>query len=99
VEEFPLIQAAYIQETAATDGARVLTLNVRESGEDITSFMNSHFYTVPVLLDAHYGTSLLYGVSGIPMTFFIDRDGIIKYIKRGAFLSQSEIQYGLGKIS
>ena len=59
--------------------------------------MNSHGYTMPVLLDAHYGTSMLYGVSGVPMTFFIDKNGIIKYIKLGAFASLSEIQHDLDK--
>jgi cytochrome c biogenesis protein CcmG/thiol:disulfide interchange protein DsbE len=61
--------------------------------------MNSHGYTVPVLLDSHYGNSMLYGVSGVPMTFFIDRKGIIKYIKVGPFTSLSEIQHDIDKIT
>ena len=58
----------------------------------IKSFMASHSYTLPVLQDAHYGYSMEYGVSGIPMAFFIDRDGIIRYIQLGAFVSVSQIQ-------
>jgi hypothetical protein len=61
--------------------------------------VNSRGYTVPVLLDAHYGTSMLYGVSGVPMTVFIDRKGIIKYIKLGPFANLSEIRNDLGKIN
>jgi hypothetical protein len=61
--------------------------------------MNSKGYTVPVLLDAHYGSSLLYGVSGIPATFFIDKNGVIKNIKRGELISESEIQYELDKLT
>ena len=53
---------------------------------------------MPVLLDAHYGNSMLYGVSGVPMTVFINRKGIIRYIKLGPFANLSEIQKDLGKI-
>jgi hypothetical protein len=57
--------------------------------------MASHGYTVPVLQDIHYGMSMEYGVSGIPITFFIDSKGIIEYIQRGAFVSISQIQQDL----
>ncbi len=33
------------------------------------------------------------------MTFFIDRKGIIKYIKVGPFTSLSEIQHDIDKIT
>ncbi len=61
--------------------------------------MNSHGYTVPVLLDARFGNSMLYGVSGVPMTVFINRNGIIKYIKLGPFANLAEMQKDIGKIT
>ena len=61
--------------------------------------MQANHYTVPVLLDTQMGVLLKYGVSGVPTTFFIGRDGVIKYIKRGMFVSQNELQNALNKIA
>jgi cytochrome c biogenesis protein CcmG, thiol:disulfide interchange protein DsbE len=99
VEEFPLIQAKYLQESVKADGVVFLAVDVGESAETVTAFMQSNKYTVPVLLDTTMGTLLKYGVSGVPMTFFIGRDGVIKYIKRGMFISQNELQNDLNKIA
>ncbi len=57
--------------------------------------MASHGYIMPVLQDVHYGMSMEYGVSGVPMTFFIDRDGIIRYIQWGAYSNIFQIQHDL----
>jgi hypothetical protein len=73
-------------------------MNIYEGAEAVSSFMQSHNYTIPVLLDGHFGTSLIYGVTGIPMTFFIDGDGVIRFIQRGAFSSLSAMQRELDKI-
>ena len=94
----PLIEALYDQESARIDGAVVLTIDVYETAETISSFMNSLGYAVPVLLDRHFGNSLIYGVTGIPMTFFIDGDGLIRFIRRGPFTSLTEMQRELDKI-
>jgi len=99
VEEFPLIQSKYNQEAPKASGVVILTLNIRESSQEITDFMDAHGYSMPVLLDTDAGVALQYGVSGIPTTFFIDRAGVIKYIKRGEFLSLSELQNDLNKIA
>lgn len=60
--------------------------------------MQSHGYTVPVLLDDASAVALNYGISGIPTTVFIDRAGIIKYIKMGEILSLNELQSDMDKI-
>ena len=61
--------------------------------------MQYHKYTVTVLRDIDLTAAHRYGIFGIPITFFIDANGIIKYVKRGPFLSQAEIQVDLNKIS
>jgi hypothetical protein len=73
-------------------------LNIEDTTAQINAFMASNKYTVPVLPDA-MSVALTYGVSGIPTAFFIGRDGIIKYIKLGAFSSVSEIQDDLSAIN
>jgi cytochrome c biogenesis protein CcmG, thiol:disulfide interchange protein DsbE len=76
-----------------------LLVDIGESAATVNSFLQSNKYTVPVLLDTQMGVLLKYGVSGVPMTFFIGRDGVIKYVKRGQFISQNELQNSLNKIS
>jgi len=61
--------------------------------------MISNSYDFPVLMDSDAAVTRLYAVSGVPITFFIDRNGIIQYIKRGSFTSLSEIQSDLDKIT
>ena len=46
----------------------------------------------PALLDTDGNVSLDYGVSGIPVTFFIDKDGIIQATRLGSFSSADEIE-------
>jgi hypothetical protein len=52
-----------------------------------------------VLLDSNAAVTFKYGVSGIPITFFIDRSGVIQYIKRGQFLNLAELQNALDKVA
>ena len=77
----------------------MITLNVNDSASQVRDFITSHGYSIPVFPDANDAVALKYGVSGIPMTFFIGRDGSIKYIKRGMFLSLAELQVDLNKIA
>jgi peroxiredoxin len=76
-----------------------LLVDIGESSQTVQSFLQSKNYTTPVLLDQTASAMMKYGVSGVPMTFFIGRDGIIKYIKRGAFISAGELQNDLNKIA
>jgi hypothetical protein len=61
--------------------------------------MQSNSYNFPALLDTGFNVSQKYGVSGVPMTFFIGRDGTIKYVKRGMFISLAELQVDMDKIA
>ena len=64
----------------------------------VASFIQSKGYAFPVLLDTDSAVTAEYAISGVPMTFFIGRDGTIKYIQRGAFTSLTELQSDLNKI-
>lgn len=52
----------------------------------------------PVLLDTSQDVALKYNVRAIPTTLLIDKDGIIKTIKVGAFSSKADIEKSLSKI-
>jgi len=91
IEEMPDLEAAFRQESAKVDGAVFLTVNVQDSSAKARAFMNSNGYTLPVLMDAGGRVARAYQVSAIPVTFFIDRTGTIRYVKFGMFLSLGEI--------
>jgi hypothetical protein len=87
----------YTQEAPKADGIVILTLNIGDSAQTLTPFMQSNGYDFPVLLNGS-SAAVDYGVSGVPMTFFISRSGNIQYIKLGAFSNLAEFQIGIDKI-
>ncbi len=56
----------------------ILAVNLRESGTTVQTFLKENDYSFPVVLDPNGQVgSGLYGVSGIPTTYFIGKDGQI----------------------
>ena len=70
----------------------LLAIDQTESLEAVTDFIEYNDYSFPVLLDTDYAVSLEYRVLGAPMTFFIDKDGIIRGKRIGAFSGTAEIE-------
>ena len=97
LEEMPILEAVYRQESSKTDGVIFLTINVQDSAARAQAFMKDNDYTMPVLMDAGGRAARAYGVTGIPVTFFVDYNGIIRYIKLGSFTNQDELEAALEK--
>ena len=76
----------------------MLAINRGESSSKVEKFLQSHNLSLPVLLDTNRDVALRYNIWAIPSTFFIDKDGIIKGMKIGAFLSKEEVEKSLSKI-
>lgn len=60
--------------------------------ENARAFLTRFGEAAPILLDADLRTAIDYGVSGVPETFFIDRNGIVLYKQSG--MLRSEILFG-----
>ena len=54
-----------------------------DSPEDAQAILTENGYTFPVYYDTNAECAYGYGVSGIPMTFFIDQEGRIVSGKTG----------------
>jgi peroxiredoxin len=66
-------------------GVVVLAVNMGESKDTVATFIKDNKYTFPVLLDeTTAAVGRPYRISGIPATFFIDRQGKIASIQVGA---------------
>jgi len=76
----------------------MIGLGQGETPSNLRDYMRLHAYSFPVLLDANQKVMKMYGITGTPTNFFIDRNGIIQAKKTGPFPSKSAIEDNLNKI-
>ena len=58
--------------------ATILALNVRQNHETAAAFVAKLDISYPTLLDEDGAVARAYGVTGLPMTFFVDGNGILR---------------------
>ena len=88
-KEMPEIQAAY--EQYKDRGFVVLGVNFGENPDPAVSFVHHGRLTFPVLLDRKVNVAERYGVLGLPVSFFIDADGMIRERVFGGTLTSKNI--------
>ena len=95
------LQAPYMQafyDEWSSEKVAVLSINVGDGAAVVQDFVSSQGFTYPVLLDPQGMVAQAYGIPGIPMTFFIDAEGIAKAYKIGPFQSPEEIESALDTV-
>ncbi|MEW6421766.1 MAG: TlpA disulfide reductase family protein [Deinococcota bacterium] len=96
-EEAPLFRELSTRQSAG-QGLAVVGILFQETNEqNARDFIREYALAYPSLRDPGIQTGINYGVSGIPETFFIDRDGIIRHVDRGG-LTRERLNVGLKKI-
>ncbi len=91
--EMPFIQEVYEDPDWVEQGLVILAVNAGESASEARKFMESNKLSFKVLLDADKEVMMMYNISGIPTTYFIDKDGIIRDVKIGLFKNKAEIDW------
>jgi peroxiredoxin len=82
-EEMPFMEALY-QRLKGRE-FEMLAISIDRNGkETVGPFVSKYGLNFPVLLDPESKTYNLYGLTGIPETFIIDRNGVILYKAIGA---------------
>lgn len=81
-----------IYETWSEKGLVFFTINCGESIMSVKDYLESQSLSLPVLMDSLRTVMYRYDVSGIPTTFFIDKNGIIQDMNVGAFPSEESIE-------
>ncbi len=76
----------------------VLAVDVRESAERVKGYKELLGLTMPTVLDTRREVANSYQVPGLPWTFILDDQGVIRHIKFGAFISREEIIAALGSV-
>lgn len=89
-KEMPEIQAAY--EKHKEDGLVVLAVNFGEKLDTASSFAHHGKLTFPILLDRRVNIAERFGVVSLPVTFFIDPEGIIRERVFGGTLTAEGIE-------
>lgn len=79
--EMPLLQAAYRQ--YHVEGLTVIGINFEEGERLVAPYVAELGLTFDVLYDPNAAVGKAYQVNGLPTTFFIDRQGIIRDIQVG----------------
>lgn len=90
--EMPSIETVY--QAFQGQGLVVLGVNTtfQDSESDVAAFVDEFGLTFPILLDREGGVSRRYQMRGLPSTFFIDRQGIIRTVVIGGPMSEAVIQ-------
>src|SRR5690606_13070463 len=78
--EIPRLRAKHDPEESVIIGVNLA--HTEESADDVVEYMTSRGYDWPVAMDTGEVT-VAYNAIEIPMSFFIDRDGIIRARHRG----------------
>ncbi len=87
-----------INTSYSSKGLVMLPVDVGENSTAITNFMVSVNVTLPALMDSNASVSKIYGLTGIPTTLLIDKDGVIRFKQIGAFADKASIESALTKI-
>lgn len=96
VYEMPYLQQ--VHEEWAAEGLVLLAINIGGTSSQVKHFLQSHNLSLPVLLDTKQDVARRYGIQYIPTTFFIDKDGVIKAVRVGAFPNKEAIESDLNEI-
>ena len=81
--EMPAMEQLY--QTFLPKDFEILAVSIDAQGVAVTRpFQQEYHLTFPILHDADYRIGLIYGARSIPMTFLIDRQGVVRHQIFGA---------------
>ena len=73
------------------DEVEFINIDIMENSYTVQSLINYYDFSLPVALDSDGTVSEAYNVIYTPTNVVIDREGVIQYIRKGAFLDADEI--------
>ncbi len=92
--ELPVLERAAIAHPEVT----FLAIDLQEEAEPVRAFFDALGLTaVEPMLDPQGAVTRRYGVVGLPSTFFLDRDGVVRQIDIGGQVNEERIASGLRK--
>ena len=96
--EMPDFEEAYLEYGDRINFVLVnLTDGSQETVESAAAYVDGQGYTFPIYFDTELSAAMAYGVSGVPVTYFIDAEGNLVAWGQG-MLSAASIAQGIGMI-
>jgi len=89
-EEMPAMQASY--DKFRDKGFVVLAVNELEDTARVAEHIRTHGHTFEVVMDHNNQVANMYGVVGLPASFLIDPQGIVRERISGSLLTESRIE-------
>jgi len=89
-EEMPAMQASY--DKLRDKGFFVLAVNELEDTARVAEHIRTHGHTFEVVMDHNNQVANMYGVVGLPASFLIDPQGIVRERISGSLLTESHIE-------
>ncbi len=89
-EEMPAMQASY--DKLRDKGFFVLAVNELEDTARVAEHIRTHGHTFEVVMDHNNQVANMYGVVGLPASFLIDPQGMVRERISGSLLTESRIE-------
>jgi peroxiredoxin len=89
-EEMPAMQASY--DKLRDKGFVVLAVNELEDTARVAEHIRTHGHTFEVVMDHNNQVANVYGVVGLPASFLIDPQGIVRERISGSLVTESHIE-------
>ena len=94
--EMPAMQAVY--DRLRDRGFVVLAVNELEEDAKVREHMKTYGHTFPVLMDRQNRVANMYGVFGLPVSVFIDEQGLVQEYVKGGLLTEQRITEVVSRI-
>jgi len=76
-EEMPSLQRLY--EMKKSDASfKIVTVLFKDTPENAEAYMKENGFTLPVMIDPLKKAALVYGLTGVPETYIVDKKGILR---------------------
>jgi peroxiredoxin len=95
--EMPAMQAAY--DKLRDQGLVVLAVNELEDTGKVRQHIETYGHTFPVLMDRNNKVANMFGVFGLPVTVFIDQNGVVQEYIKGGLLTEEKIHAVVSRLS
>jgi peroxiredoxin len=89
-EEMPAMQASY--DKLRDRGFVVLAVNELEDTQKVADHIRTHRHTFQVVMDRNNQVANRYGVVGLPVSFLVDPQGIVRERISGSLLTEALIE-------
>tara|TARA_B100002003_G_C14082729_1_gene520863 strand:+ start:589 stop:1104 length:516 start_codon:yes stop_codon:yes gene_type:complete len=94
-KEMPEFQKAH--QSLDPDNVGIMAINLGERKKKVNKFIQDYRLSLPVLLDKFGNVSEKYKVTGLPVTYFINTDGIIRDKIFGGGITKEMIEIKLNQ--